>query len=333
MIVLCFNVGSSSLKYAAYDMSAGERCLLASDAHSFDDAMREINARSLDPDVIAHRVVFGGPDHEMPARVTPDVLANLRGMIRYDPLHMEPEIAAIESAIAAFPRALQTVSFDTAFFRGMPAVSRMLPIPRETDPFVQRYGYHGISYDYIVSALGDRARGNVVIAHLGNGASLAAVRNGKPIDTTMGFSPFGGIMMGTRPGDLDPGVVLELLHECGNDAQRLTDLLVRRSGLRGVSGTTADMRELLAASTHDAAAAAAVGLFVHTARKGIAAMTASLGGFDRLVFTGGIGEHAAPVRDLICSGLRYLVPAAIDVIPTNENLMLARHAQALYSAR
>lgn len=329
MIVVCFNVGSSSLKYAAYEMTEEEHCIVDGEAPSFDDVERAVREHSIEPDAVAHRIVFGGPDRGAPARATPEVIAELRELSRYDPLHMNVELDTLERATRAFSSAVQTVSFDTAFFRRMPAVSRMLPIPHDTPAFVQRYGYHGISYEYAVSALGERARGNVIVAHLGSGASLAALRDGAPIDTTMGFSPLGGIVMGTRPGDLDPGVLLELLRRNGDDAQRLRKVLERDCGLRGISGGTADMRELLAAASRDRAAAAAVGMFVHSARKGMAAMCASLGGLDRLVFTGGIGENSADIREMIVLGLEFLEPFAVEVVKSNENLVLARHAAAI----
>ena len=205
---------------------------------------------------------------------------------------------------------------------------------------VQRYGFHGLSYEYIVSALGERVRGRTIVAHLGSGASMAALRDGHPVDTTMGFTPLGGIMMGTRPGDLDPGVVLHLLHAYGDDSRRLSDALFYESGLAGVSGRTSEMQTLIASTDSDTDAARAVGLFAFEARKAIGALAAALGGIDRLVFTGGIGEHSATVRSLICRGLEHLGitledPSArvpVLVVPTNEELMLARHAYALLSS-
>ena len=359
MRVLCCNAGSSSLKYALFDVDGTHEREIeqrelslrpgVKDDASFSAFIEDIRARSIAPDAIAHRIVFGGPDYDAPVRVRPELIATLRQLEPYDALHLAPELDLIELLAEKLPGIPQTVSFDTAFHRQMPAVSRHLPIPRDSDPIVQRYGFHGISYEYIVSELGDDARGRILVAHLGNGASIAALRDGKPIDVTMGFTPLGGLVMGTRPGDLDPGVMLYLLSRYGNDAQRTKDALFNTCGLLGVSGRTADMRELTAASTFDVPAAQAVGLFAYQARKFIGAMSAALGGIDRLVFTGGIGEHSDAIRALICMGLGYLGIAlhaernraharvvspdeshvTVNVIPTNENLVLARHAFAL----
>jgi acetate kinase len=231
----------------------------------------------------------------------------------------------------------------------MPAVAQRLPLPRALwDAGIRRYGFHGLSYEYVVQAVGAAALGRAVIAHLGNGASLAAVRDGRSVDTTMGFTPAGGCMMGTRPGDLDPGVLVHLLAQRGYDAAALERLVERESGLRGVSGLTADMQTLLTRRADEPAAGEAVELFCYSVRKHVGALAAVLGGLDTLVFTGGIGEHAAPVREEICRGLEHLgirldarrnaahaavVSAAesrctVRVVPTDEDLMIARHTRA-----
>jgi acetate kinase len=231
----------------------------------------------------------------------------------------------------------------------MPELAQRLPLPEWVwDEGIRRYGFHGLSYEYVLATLGPAARGRVVIAHLGNGASLAAVRDGRPVDTTMGLTPTGGLVMGTRTGDLDPGVLLYLLREKRYDADALARLVDREAGLLGISGTTSDVRALLAARDGDPRAALALSLFSYQARKHIGAMAAVLGGLDTLVFTGGIGEHAAPVRAEICAGLEHLgvrldpersersvdpisahgSACIVRVIATNEDLMIARHVAA-----
>jgi acetate kinase len=224
----------------------------------------------------------------------------------------------------ALPQASNVLCFDTAFHRRSPAIAHRLPLPNDLDPLLQRYGFHGLSYEYVASQLPANS-GRTVIAHLGSGASLCAIRDGEPIDTTMGFTALGGLMMGTRPGDLDPGVMLRLLGNDRYDVEQLTDLLYHRSGLLGVSGSSADMRTLIEAANTNAAAREAVDLFVYQLIKQLGAMTAVLGGLDTLVFTGGIGEHAAPIRERVSAALAYLGDVATLVIPTDENLMIARH--------
>jgi acetate kinase len=259
-------------------------------------------------------------------------------------------IGGIEAIAARHPKLPQVVCFDTAFHRGLLEVAERLPLPRELyDAGVRRYGFHGISYEYILQALGAEVPPRLIIAHLGNGASMAAVKNGRAFDTTMGLTPAGGFMMGTRPGDLDPGVLLYLLDEQGYDAARVSDLLYRKAGLLGVSGRSSDVKALLDARATDANAALALEMFCYQIRKTIGALAAALGGLDMLIFTGGIGEHAAPVRAEVCEGLAHLgividphrndssedmISAAdgrcaVRVIPTNENLMVARHTVRL----
>jgi acetate kinase len=229
-------------------------------------------------------------------------------------------------------------------------VAQRFPLPRELwHDGIRRYGFHGLSYEYIVSTLGAESGRRVVIAHLGNGASLAAVRNGRPLDTTMGFTPTGGVMMGTRSGDLDPGVLVHLMQEMSYSALQIDDLVSRHSGLLGVSGISSDMKTLLEQRDREPHAAQAVELFCYQLRKQIGALAAVLNGLDDLVFTGGIGERAAPVRAQVCSGLEHLgitvddelnaqhaevisrpeSTCTVRVIPTNEDLMIARHTRAL----
>jgi acetate kinase len=301
-------------------------------------------------DGVGHRIVFGGNAHELPERVTDDLLTTLEGFVAFDPLHLPDALAAIRAIEASSPELPQVVCFDTAFHRRMPPVAQRLPLPRALwSEGVQRYGYHGLSYESIVHALGEeRTRGKMIVAHLGNGASLAAMENGRPIDTTMGFSPLGGLMMGTRPGELDPGVLLYLLRNKRYTFDELDDLLTHRSGLLGVSQLSADMLTLLERRERSPAAAEAVEMFVYEVRKNIGALAAVLGGLDTIVFTGGIGEHAASVRWEVGQGLAHLgvtldsernaqgsAVISVDgagvvarVIPANENRMVAAHTCA-----
>jgi acetate kinase len=206
-------------------------------------------------------------------------------------------------------------------------VAQRLPLPRSLwDEGLQRYGFHGLSYEYVLAELGDEPPGRAIVAHLGNGASLVALRDGRPVDTTMGFTPTGGLMMGTRSGDLDPGALLYLMRQKGYDAERLERLVDREAGLLGVSGSTSDMKTLLAKRESDPRAAQAVEMFCTAVRKHIGALAAVLGGLDLLVFTGGIGERAPAVREEIGRGLEYL-GGDVRVIPTNEDLMIARHTR------
>jgi acetate kinase len=321
----------------------------------FGDARAALSAaldgsERLRPDAIGHRVVHGGPAHDAPELVTRELLSELRTLVPLAPLHMPAALAGIEAASMLFPGLPQVVCFDTAFHRALPAVARRLPLPRALAARgIQRYGFHGLSYEYVVATLGDATRGRAIIAHLGNGASLAAVRDGRPVDTTMGFTPAGGLMMGTRSGDLDPGVLSHLLAYEGFDAPALEHLVHYECGLLGVSGTTSDMKALLEARASDSRAAEAVELFCHLLRKHIGALAAVLGGVDTLVFTGGIGEKAAPVREETCRGLGHLgiridrernarhdaivsVPGGactVRTLRTDEDLMIDRHTRAV----
>lgn len=277
------------------------------------------------------------------------LLEDLRRLIPYAPLHLPAEIQGIEAVAARFPELPQVACFDTAFHRRMPELAQRFPLPRNFwDEGLRRYGFHGLSYEYIVDQIGATALGRAVIAHLGNGASMTAVKAGQPLETTMGFTPTGGFMMGTRTGDLDPGLLIHLLTQ-GYDASTLEQLVNDQSGLLGVSGISPDMKTLLDRREHDAHAAEAIDMFCYQLRKTIGALTAALGGLDTLVFTGGIGEHAAPVRWEVCQGLAYLgiqldsqqnerhapvISSAksqrmVRVVPTNEDLMIARHTHML----
>jgi len=379
--VLCLNSGSSSLKFAVYRVGPAEARVASGAVESIgrpggrlwlradSDGGIEDSARAIADHAAAarevlaalerhglnaatavgHRVVHGGPVFSTPRRVDREVLDALRGLVPLAPLHLPSEIAIIEAIAREHPDVPQVACFDTAFHRGMPEAAQRLPLPRSLwDDGVRRYGFHGLSYEYVVWKLGSAARGRLVIAHLGSGASLAAVLDGRCVDTTMGLTPLGGLVMGTRPGDLDPGILLYMLEARGYEPSRLDRLLNEESGLRGISATTADMKTLLERRAEDPRAAQAVAMFCTSVRKHIGAFAAALGGIDALVFTGAIGERAAAVRREIADGLGHLgievdparndvhgevvsrssAPCTVRIVPTNEELMIARHTAA-----
>jgi acetate kinase len=302
-------------------------------------------------EAVGHRVVHG-MKHSDPEQVTPKLLAELRRITPYAPDHLPHEIALIEVIMRRHPRLPQVACFDTAFHRSLPRVAKLLPIPRRyTAKGVERYGFHGLSYAYLMEELGRldpaAARGRVILAHLGAGASLAAVRHGRCIDTSMGFTPSAGLMMSTRSGDLDPGLVYYLARRERMTAARFQRMVSHESGLLGVSAISGDLRDLLAREAADVRAADAVALFCYQARKWIGAFAAALDGLDTLVFAGGIGENAPVVRARICAELSFLgieldesrnarstevvstddSRATVRVIRTDEELMIARSVQ------
>jgi acetate kinase len=261
-------------------------------------------------EAIGHRVVHG-MKHIQPEIVTRELLDELHNIEPYDPEHLPLEIELIETFRRKYPKLLQVTCFDTAFHSTMPRVAKLLPIPRHFDQMgVQRYGFHGISYSYLVEELArldpPASKGHVIIAHLGNGASLAAVNEGKSIDTSMGFTPTGGLVMSNRSGDLDPGLVLYMARSEHMTAEQFYEMANYKSGLLGVSETSSDMRDLLAHETDDVRAAEAIALFCYQIKKWIGAYTAALSGLDTLVFAGGIGENAPVIRARICDGLGFL---------------------------
>jgi acetate kinase len=300
-------------------------------------------------EAVGHRVVHGMARAE-PERITPDVLDELHRATPYAPDHLPREIDLIEAFGERHPHLPQVACFDTAFHRTMPRVATLLPIPRRYQAKgVQRYGFHGLSYAYLIEELAcvagrEAARGHVILAHLGNGASLAAVHGGASVDTSMGFTPAAGLVMSTRTGDLDPGLVSFLAHTEQMTAPEFHQMINHESGLLGVSEVSADMRDLLAREADDIRAAEAVALFCYQAKKWVGAFAAALGGLDTLVFSAGIGEQSASIRARICEGLGFLgielhegrnaghaavisaeaSRVTVRVIPTNEELMIAR---------
>ncbi|MDP9175837.1 MAG: acetate/propionate family kinase [Planctomycetota bacterium] len=382
--LLTINGGSSSIKFAAYGLTPEPHRLLsglvdrmgssqpqltltdtegqhasspikASDpANAVKEIVQALRSRlgAKNPAAIGHRIVHGGPNYSAPQRITPELLAELKRFAPFVPNHLPGEIALIETVEQQLPGTPQIACFDTAFHHDLPDVARLLPVPRKYEARgVRRYGFHGLSYSYLLEELkrvaGEAAAdGRVILAHLGNGASLAAVIGGRCIDTSMGFTPTGGLVMGTRTGDLDPGLLVYLARTDGLTPEQLEDLTTRQSGLLGLSDSSSDMRDLLACEQDDIKCAQAVAVFCYQARKWIGAFAAALGGLDTLVFSGGIGEHAAPVRERICRGLEFLDvcihPAqnnanepvistdagrvVIRVIATDEEAMIAREA-------
>ena len=298
---------------------------------------------------VGHRVVHGLTRTE-PVRIAPPVLAELRRATSYAPEHLPQEIELISALLERHPVLPQVACFDTAFHRDMPAVARLLPLPRRyLGRGVQRYGFHGLSYAYLLEELArvagaDAARGRVILAHLGHGASLAAVRQGKSVDTSMGFTPAAGLVMSTRTGDLDPGLVAYLAETEQMPARRFNQMVNHESGLLGVSETSGDMRDLLAREAQDPRAAEAVALFCYQARKWVGAFAAALGGLDTLLFSAGVGAGSALIRARICEDLRFLglevdgdrngrhadvistdhSRVTVRVMRTDEELMIAR---------
>ena len=385
--ILVLNAGSSSLKFSVYDAAAELPLRLAGnleelqgharfrardargavvDVHAWPDTQPPghdgaiaflldwLQARPEDGELAAvgHRVVHGGVDYAAPVRVTPAVLAALERLIPLAPLHQPHNLLPIRTLAARLPEVPQVACFDTAFHRVQPPLAQAFALPRELSAAgVRRYGFHGLSYEYIASVLprfdARAAGGRTVVLHLGNGASMCALRAGQSVATTMGFTAVDGLPMGTRTGSLDPGVLLYLLDERGMDARSIEDLIYRRSGLLGVSGLSSDMRELLQAD--DPHAREAVALFCYRIGRELGSLAAALGGLDALVFTAGIGENAAVIREQVCRdaswlGVRFDATANLQqgprisaaaspvcawVIATDEERMIAQHTRDL----
>jgi acetate kinase len=385
---LVLNAGSSSLKFCVFQRPKGKWWQLASRGQidgigtsphlkAKDDAGVTLTDRDLGAAIsdgkkalnalaewlrsqyggskvagVGHRVVHGGSEFSGPVVITPEVLTALRLLTPLAPLHQPYNLAAIEAVSERLPNVPQVACFDTSFHRGQTAVAEVVPIPREIRcKGVQRYGFHGLSYEYIASVLPDAApeiaMGRVIVAHLGSGASLCALSGGKSIDSTLGFTALDGLCMGTRPGSIDPGVILYLFQNLGLTAKEVETILYRKSGLLGISGTSNDMRDLLGSDDPDARLA--IDYFVYQAVKHIGALAAVLGGIDGVVFTAGVGENSAEIRARICSKSAWLgieldeaaniargpriskrgSEVSAWVIPTNEELMIARHTGRL----
>jgi acetate kinase len=386
--ILTLNGGSSSLKFALYEvkdrsdrrsaqaarLTSGTIGRIGTEVRDHGQALErvfeklapfcnaECNAEadgsgSGIPGLVAigHRVVHGGPDLHQPMLVTAAVMAELRRIQGLDPDHLPAEIAVIDAMTKRAPDVPQVACFDTAFHHTMPRVARLLPIPLAYEARgIRRYGFHGLSYEYLVEELErvaghEAAHGRVIIAHLGAGASLAALRQGRSVDTTMAFTPNSGVPMATRSGEMDPGVLVYLMRTERLGADALDDLLSRRSGLLGMSETSPDMRDLQARASTDARAADAIAVFCYQVKKTIGALAAALGGLDTLVFSGGIGENAAGIRAQIADGLEHLgvvldrarneagAPiitadvsrCTVRVIRTDEEAILVRHTLAV----
>jgi acetate kinase len=308
---------------------------------------------------VGHRVVHGGPKYSDPQFITKEMVQELRQLTPFDPEHLPEEILLTEAFHRRFPELPQVACFDTAFHHDLPRVARLLPVPRRYEAQgVRRYGFHGLSYLFLMGELArvagaETAQGRVILAHLGNGASLAAVHHGKPVDTSMGFTPTAGVPMSTRSGDLDPGLVWYLARTEKMGAKQFNEMVNFQSGLLGVSETSSDMRDLLDREAQDARAAEAVALFCYQVKKCIGAFAAALGGLDTLVFSAGIGENCPPIRARICDGLGFLgieleeernvanadvISSEISSIPvrvirTDEELMIARSVWRILEPR
>jgi acetate kinase len=382
-LILTINGGSSSIKFALFEAGDSLQRILAGGIERIGLPQSTLQVQGLNPAdnfsqlltaadhaeavgalmdwieerlgrdalvAVGHRVVHGGPKYSKPQRITAEMIQELHQLSSFDPEHLPEEILLIEAFQHRFPELPQVACFDTAFHHDLPRVAQLLPIPRRYEAQgVRRYGFHGLSYEFLMGELArlagtEVAPGRVILAHLGNGASLAAVRDGKPVDTSMGFTPAAGIPMSTRSGDLDPGLFSYLARTENMSAKQFNVMVNSQSGLLGVSETSSDMRDLLECETQDVRAAEAVALFCYQIRKWIGAFSAALGGLDTLVFAGGIGENAPLVRTRICDGLGFLgieleekrnltnvgvistaaSRVAVRVMHTDEELMIAK---------
>jgi acetate kinase len=388
-VILTLNSGSSSLKFALFTASLQPKRLWSgeidrigltgghfqlSDARStvvVDESGRLDSHEaaltrllmaiaslpgSLDLVAVGHRVVHGGPECDCPKDVTPALLARLRRLAHLAPLHMPPNLAGIDAVLATRPEVPQVACFDTSFHHDLPSLARMTALPRAyAKDGIRRYGFHGLSYEYIMEALRDDGvdvdAERIIVAHLGNGASMAAIRNGNPVETSMGFSTIAGLPMGTRTGDVDPGILLFLMQEKGMSSDEMATLLYEQSGLLGMSGLSRNMEDLL--DSPKEAAAETVAYFCYQARLHLARLTGALGGLDRIVFTGGIGENSDEIRSRICVGLGYLgvnidsvanksgwtkiskpdSRVIVEARPTDEEKMIARHVTVKFLAK
>lgn len=353
------NIGQQPASLVTHDGTSSNTAPVTADDHFaavqilMDWLMRQKPSPAIA--AIGHRIVHGGPKYHAPRNIDDQMLADLRGLSPFDPEHLPLEIQPVEGFRHVFPGVPQVACFDTAFHYNLPAKAQLLPIPRRfAAEGIRRYGFHGLSYAFIVEELrrveGDAAaNGKVIIAHLGSGASLAALTNGKPIDTTMSMTPASGVPMSTRSGDLDPGLALYLAQTQGYDANQFNHMVNFESGLLGLSETTADMKQLLEHEADDPRAKDAVDVFCYQVKKSIGSLAAALGGLNTLVFTGGMGENAPKIRARVCEGLEFLgikldsarnregarlisadsSPAGVHVIHTDEATTIARETAGL----
>jgi acetate kinase len=328
-VVLAVNPGSSSLKVAVRDPSVvlEETYDGLGTQDALTGALQRVAERlqdnAIQPEAIGHRVVHGGPRHQATERIDDSLMADLRAAIPLAPLHLPSSLAVIDAARATWPRATHVACFDTAFHADLPDWARTLPVAGElADRGVRRYGFHGLSVQSVLRAIPELD--HAVVAHLGSGCSVTAVEDGRSRYTTMSMTPTGGMMSATRSGDLDPEVVLYLIEEAGYGVTSLRELLDRHSGLAGVSGGASDIRELLAAEAHDAAARLAIELFVRSTATAIATSALALDRLETLVFTGGVGEHSAVVRERVLAILSRLMPQGVDVrvAPADEQIVI-----------
>ena len=382
-IILALNSGSSSLKFGLYRLNASRTdALISGEAQSIGEEggrfrAQDSQANSLlsetvsiptqrdaiirigqvlfgckmpAPVAVGHRIVHGGPTLRQHCLIDESVLRRLDAAAAFAPLHTPSALSVIRFAREHFPGIPQVACFDTTFHAGMPEVAQVLPIPRELRlEGIQRYGFHGLSCESIVRQLADDLPNRLIIAHLGNGASVTAVKGGKSIDTSMGLTPSGGVIMGTRSGDLDPGVLVYLMREKKFDANQIEALVDHRSGLLGISGVSSDMRRLHDVASSNADARLAIQMFCYSVRKQVVAMIAALGGVDLIIFTGGIGENDGEVRASICDGLSWAgvslnagwsrsanyrtgdpaLGVQVEVLASQEDEQIARHTWAL----
>ncbi len=382
--ILTINSGSSSLKFSVYEIWEDEKLIIRGNIDRiglgestfqvserfgtgqveqdfklpnhkaafnvlFDWLENNINGKEIY--AVGHRMVNGGSNFTRHQLITSRLISTLKKMSYLAPEHLPRQILGIEVVTNIYPNLKQVACFDTAFHSNMPRKAKMFALPRKLwDEGVMRYGFHGLSYEYIIQELnkevGSRGvAGRIIIAHLGNGASMVAVKNGKGVDTTMGFTPTGGLMMSTRSGDLDPGIIIYLLEEKEITPPKLNEMINKKAGLFGVSGISSDMQELLEKEAENLHAADAINLFCYQAKKFLGTMASVLGGVDTIVFTGGIGENSPEIRKRICNGMEFLgiqldlsqneansstisiagAPTTVRIIKTNEELMIARH--------
>lgn len=387
-MLLVINPGSSSVKAMAYDESelekalnsvsiegigTGQATLLPGsvfdentiqhvDAPDYITAVRLIREWLEDEmgesviSVIGYRIVHGGERYKQPTKIDGEAIEYLRSIASLAPNHMPGAIDCVEAFRAVYPEVAHVACFDTAFFSEMPKVNQTLPIPKSiSEEGVRRYGFHGLSYEYLLESFQDHegevaARGRVILAHMGNGVSLTACRDGRPVDTTMGFTPVSGVPMSTRTGDIEPGVIFYLMREKGMTLEEISDMVTKRSGLLGISGDTSDMYHLLQHQHENESSALAVEYFCYEIKKQIGAYIAALGGVDSIIFAGGIGERSDEIRARVLEGLGFIgvvidpernkrnarlisgddSSVGVHVIPTHEDIIIAKQAMALY---